>query len=78
VHLAFGRPGANGRHEVRSSMYWGIWVSRNSEPVGNPRSLTSSSSFRASRRPLFTRKLPVQIRIVDEPLPPTVVRGFSK
>ena len=50
-------------------MCCGIWVSRNSDPVGSPRSFTSSSSWRASAQPLVDVEALVEIGIVDQPLP---------
>ena len=65
-------------HDVRSAMCCGICVSRNSEAVGSPRSLTSSSSWRASRSPLLMWKLSSRSGSLMSPFQPTEVRGFSK
>ena len=58
-------------HEVRSAMCCGICVSRNSDPVGSPRSLTSSSSWRASRSPLLMWKLSSRSGSLIRPFQPT-------
>jgi hypothetical protein len=65
-------------HDVRSAMCCGICVSRNSDPVGRPMSLTSRRSWRARRRPLLMRKLSSRSGSLMKPFHPTVVRGFSK
>ena len=63
---------------VRSAMCCGICVSRNSDAVGSPRSLTSSRNLRASRSPLLMWKLPSRSGSLMSPFQPTEVRGFSK
>ena len=61
-----------------SAMYCGVIGSRNSQPTGRPRRSTSSSSARASRRPVLTSPLPSRPGSLIRPFQPTVERGFSK
>ncbi len=61
-----------------SAMNCGVIGSRNSQPTGRPSAETSSSSFRASRRPLLTAKVPSRSGSLIRPFQPSVVRGFSK
>ena len=56
-------------HDVRSAMCCGICVSRNSDAVGSPRSLTSSSSLPREPQPLVDVIALVEVGIVDQPLP---------
>ena len=65
-------------HEVRSAMYCGICVSRNSDAVGSPMSFRSTSSCRARRSPLLMWKLSSRSGSLMRPFQPTDVRGFSK
>ena len=64
--------------EIRSAMYCGVIMSRNSVPAGMPIALMSSSSPRASRSPSLMSKLPSSRGSLISPFQPTVVRGFSK
>ena len=64
--------------EIRSAMYCGVIMSRNSVPAGRPSSFTSHSSLRAMRRPSLMRKLLSMKGSLMRPFQPTVVRGFSK
>ena len=61
-----------------SEMYCGVIGSRNSQPIGRPRSSTSSSSARAMRRPALTSPEPSRWGSLIRPFQPIVVRGFSK
>ena len=61
-----------------SEMYCGVIGSRNSQPIGSPRSTTSSSSLRAIRRPALTSAEPSRWGSLISPFQPVVVRGFSK
>ena len=63
---------------IRSAMYCGVIMSRNSVPAGRPISLTSDSSLRARRTPSLMRKLLSSPGSLISPFQPTVVRGFSK
>ena len=63
---------------TRSAMYWGVITSRNSQAVGRPRALMSSSTRRARASPSLMWKLPSSAGSLISPFQPTVVRGFSK
>jgi hypothetical protein len=63
---------------IRSAVYCGVIVSRNSVAQGSPRSLISRSRPRARRSAFVDAEAVVEARVVDQPFHPTVVRGFSK
>lgn len=63
---------------IRSAVYCGVIVSRNSVAHGRPSSLISSSRPRARRSPSLMRKLLSRRGSLISPFQPTVVRGFSK
>ena len=63
---------------IRSAVYWGLMVSRNSVAQERPCSLMSSRILRARRRPSLMRKEPSMRGSLIRPFQPTVVRGFSK
>lgn len=65
-------------HEMRSAVYCGEIVSRNSVPAGRPILATSSRTPRARRRPLLIWYEPSRFGSLIRPFQPTVVRGFSK
>ena len=63
---------------IRSAVYCGVIVSRNSVAQGRPNSLISSNSRRAWRTPSLIRKLLSSRGSLISPFQPIVVRGFSK
>ena len=63
---------------IRSAVYCGVIVSRNSVAQGSPSSLMSSSRLRAKRTPSLMRKEPSRRGSLIKPFQPIVVRGFSK
>ncbi len=65
-------------HAIRSAMYCGVVMSRNSVPAGRPRLFTADSTLRASLSPLLMSKEPSRLGSLISPFQPTVVRGFSK
>ena len=63
---------------IRSAVYWGVMVSRNSVAQGSPSEVMSASRRRASRKPSLISKLPSRRGSLMRPFQPTLVRGFSK
>ena len=63
---------------MRSAVYCGVMVSRNSVAQGRSSSLISSRMRRARRMPSLMRKVLSRRGSLISPFQPTVVRGFSK
>ena len=66
-----------GQH-IKSAIYCGVIISKNSPAVGIPIWFKSSNNLRPMRRPSLSLKVLSMYGSLMSPFQPTVVRGFSK